>query len=60
MFGQGNSLHIYYFGSAHPSGFHTVFADGSVHSVSFDVETTMLNRLAVRNDGELLDTNGIE
>lgn len=40
------------FGSAHPSGFHTVFADGSVHSVEYGIDPLAWEYLGDRNDGE--------
>ncbi len=46
------------FGSAHSSGFYAVFGDGSVRSISYDVDTTMggvLFRLGCRDDGLNLD-----
>ena len=39
----------YLFGSAHPSAFHTVFAGGSVHSVSYDVGMYVLNSLGTKS-----------
>jgi prepilin-type N-terminal cleavage/methylation domain-containing protein len=42
------------FGAAHSAGFFGVFGDGSVRSISYDVDTTMggaLFRLACRDDG---------
>ena len=44
-----------FFGSAHPSGFHAVFADGSVHSISYDVDPFVFDRLGNREDDEVLD-----
>ena len=39
-------------GSAHPSVFNVVFADGSVSSLNFDIDLETLNRLGNRSDGE--------
>ena len=36
-------------GSAHPGGFNAVFADGSVHTVSYDIDLPVLNALGTRN-----------
>ena len=44
-----SSLDIY--GSAHPSGFHVVFVDGSVHVVSYSIDPEMHRRLGNRRDG---------
>jgi prepilin-type N-terminal cleavage/methylation domain-containing protein/prepilin-type processing-associated H-X9-DG protein len=41
------------FGSAHPSGMTTAFADGSVRFLAFDVGLELFNQLAHRDDGEL-------
>ncbi len=42
-------------GSRHSSGMNSVFADGSVHFIDFDVNVEMFNRLAHRADGEIID-----
>jgi prepilin-type N-terminal cleavage/methylation domain-containing protein/prepilin-type processing-associated H-X9-DG protein len=39
------------FGSAHPSGLNAVFADGSVHMISFTVDPTVFNALGHISDG---------
>ena len=39
------------FGSAHPSGFHMAFCDGSVSSVSFDVDPEIHRTQGHRSDG---------
>jgi hypothetical protein len=44
-------------GSAHPSGIHGLFGDGSVRGISYNVDRVMLNRLANRDDGEMIDEN---
>ena len=44
----------YAFGSAHPAVFNVLFADGSVHSINYDVEQETLNQLAHRSDGEVI------
>jgi len=50
--GLYNVLH---FGSAHTSGINAVFADGSVHAISYDVDVEVFNGLATRDGGESLD-----
>jgi prepilin-type N-terminal cleavage/methylation domain-containing protein len=40
------------FGSAHPSSFHMTFCDGSVHSISYDVDLYTHSYLANRQDGQ--------
>ena len=43
------------FGSAHPSGINTLRVDGSVNSVSYDVDVEAFNLLAHREDGEVVN-----
>lgn len=42
------------FGSYHPSMCQFVLVDGAVRSIRNDISTTILGRLAVRNDGEVV------
>jgi len=51
-----NQLANYPFGSAHPGGMTAAFADGSITSVSFDIDVEMFNRLGNRLDGEQIPT----
>jgi len=53
----GESIDLWYFGSAHPGTFNAVFVDGSCHALSFDIDVVMLNRLGARNDGEIIDSS---
>jgi prepilin-type processing-associated H-X9-DG protein len=39
------------FGSAHASGFNAVFCDGSVHSISYQIDRTVHAQLGNRRDG---------
>ncbi len=39
----------FHFGSAHPGGFNCVFADGSVHTISYDIDLEVFNALGTRN-----------
>jgi Protein of unknown function (DUF1559) len=51
----GTQADNYYFGSAHTAGFNSVYADGSVHTLTYDVDIVLLNGLATRAGGELID-----
>ena len=53
----GGSYNVLQFGSAHTSGINSVFADGSVHSISYDIEVTIFNSLGTRNGYALDETN---
>ena len=44
----------YQFGAAHPGGMNAVFADGSVASLSYDIDRETFNRLGNRQDGETI------
>ena len=44
-------------GSAHVSGIHGLFGDGSVRGISYDIDLVTLNRLGQRDDGEAIDTS---
>jgi prepilin-type processing-associated H-X9-DG protein len=49
-------------GSPHSGGFNCVFADGSVHTVNYDVDIYVLNSLGTRNgtsDRETSETTGV-
>jgi prepilin-type N-terminal cleavage/methylation domain-containing protein len=45
----------YCLGSAHSFGVHGLFGDGSVRGISYDVSRVTLNRLANRDDGEVIN-----
>src|SRR5207249_1794637 len=47
------SLSGYRFGSPHPAGMNSSFADGSVRFLLYSMEQEMFNRLAHRCDGEI-------
>jgi prepilin-type N-terminal cleavage/methylation domain-containing protein/prepilin-type processing-associated H-X9-DG protein len=47
------------FGSAHSGGFNAAFCDGSVQSISYNVESNVHRYLANRFDGEVVDKNGL-
>jgi prepilin-type processing-associated H-X9-DG protein len=41
--------YVWNLGSAHQSAFNAVFADGSVHSISYEIDIYVLNALGTRN-----------
>jgi prepilin-type processing-associated H-X9-DG protein len=48
---------VLHFGSAHTGGFNAVFADGSVHTIGYDVDAVVFNHLAARNDDAAIDSS---
>lgn len=44
-----------FFGSAHPSLMNAVFADGAVHAIRYDVDPLVFDRVANREDGQVVD-----
>ena len=53
--GSSNNLGEMLFGSAHPGGFHMAFCDGSVSSISFDVDPEVHRTHGHRADGVVVD-----
>ena len=47
------------FGSAHPSAFQMSFCDGSVHSISYDIDSNAHRSLAHRFDGGIAQVEGL-
>lgn len=45
------------FGSAHPAVTNAVFGDGSVHSITFDVDNSVFRNLCEREDGLTIDSS---
>ena len=45
----------YRWGSAHPSTFHVVMCDGSVHAIGYEIDGITCERYSTRNGGELID-----
>jgi prepilin-type processing-associated H-X9-DG protein len=58
-FCTGNGVEVLFFGSAHPTGVNSVFADGSVHQISYDVDGILFNNLGTRNGEETVDISGL-
>jgi prepilin-type processing-associated H-X9-DG protein len=48
-----------FFGSSHPGGFNAVFVDGSVHTINYEVEPLVFDRLGNREDGKALDLSAL-
>jgi prepilin-type processing-associated H-X9-DG protein len=48
------------FGSAHPGGFNAVFADGSVHFISYGIDPTVFSRLGDRSDGQVIPADSFQ
>jgi prepilin-type N-terminal cleavage/methylation domain-containing protein len=55
----GKDQDVYYFGSAHAGGFNGVFADGSVHTLSYDIDVVLFNALATRAGDEVIDQSAV-
>ncbi len=51
----GGSTDVVNFGSAHPSGFNAVFADGSVHTINYDIDPQVFDNVGDRQDSAVLD-----
>ncbi len=45
------------FGSSHPGIFNSVFCDGSVRSLSYEVDLAVFKLVCSRNDGQIYDPN---
>jgi prepilin-type N-terminal cleavage/methylation domain-containing protein len=54
---SGNRMPVS-FGSSHPGVVQFVMCDGSVQPLGRDINPTVLDRMAQRNDGEVYDING--
>ncbi len=56
-FCTGNGVEVLFVGSAHSAGVNSVFADGSVHLINYNVDGVLFNNLATRNGEETVDLN---
>jgi prepilin-type N-terminal cleavage/methylation domain-containing protein/prepilin-type processing-associated H-X9-DG protein len=54
---SGNYGATHGFGAAHPQGFNAVFADGSVHNISYSIPVLQLEYLCGINDGGIITYN---
>jgi prepilin-type N-terminal cleavage/methylation domain-containing protein/prepilin-type processing-associated H-X9-DG protein len=50
---------VFHFGSAHTGGINAVFADGSVHTISYDIDPIVFNALGSRNGDETVPSDAI-
>jgi hypothetical protein len=57
--GEGDRQPGFRFGSAHAGLMNTGFADASVHSIRFDIDPELFNKLAHRADGETIDVGAL-
>ena len=48
------------FGSAHPSGVEAVFCDGSVHNLTYGLDSTILGLLCNRADHQAIDISKLQ
>ena len=55
----GGSWNVLQFGSPHTAGINSVFADGSVHIINFDIDVLVFNSLGTRNGYALGETNDL-
>ena len=55
----GHDKDILYFGSAHPSGFNCIFADGSIQTLDYDIDVVLFNALATRAGEEVIDATAL-
>jgi len=50
----GHDKDIVYFGSAHTGGFNCAYADGSVHTLNYDIDVVLFNALGTRAGEEVI------
>ena len=55
----GHDKDIPYFGSAHSGGFNCIFADGSIHTLNYDIDVVLFNALATRAGEEVIDAAAV-
>jgi prepilin-type N-terminal cleavage/methylation domain-containing protein/prepilin-type processing-associated H-X9-DG protein len=56
--GKGPAWETLLLGSAHTGGFNVAMADGSIQTMSYDVDPYVLNALGTRNGEEAVDKSG--
>jgi prepilin-type processing-associated H-X9-DG protein len=55
----GTNNNVLHFGSPHAGGINAVFADGSVHYVSYDVDVLVFNGIGSRNGDESIELSAL-
>jgi prepilin-type N-terminal cleavage/methylation domain-containing protein/prepilin-type processing-associated H-X9-DG protein len=55
---MGTAWWEFHFGSAHSGGFNCVFADGSVHTVNYEIDLEVFNAIGTRNGTSYRELNG--
>jgi prepilin-type N-terminal cleavage/methylation domain-containing protein/prepilin-type processing-associated H-X9-DG protein len=55
---MGTAWWEFHFGSAHAGGFNAAFADGSVHSISYDIDLNVFNSIGTRNGTSYSEISG--
>jgi prepilin-type N-terminal cleavage/methylation domain-containing protein len=53
----GGGYNVLHFGSAHVGGLNTAFADGSIHTLGFDIDVLVFNALGTRNGEETIPSD---
>jgi prepilin-type N-terminal cleavage/methylation domain-containing protein/prepilin-type processing-associated H-X9-DG protein len=51
-------FNVFHFGSAHPGGINVVFADGSGHTINYDIDALVFNAFGTRNGNDTVSTDG--
>jgi prepilin-type N-terminal cleavage/methylation domain-containing protein/prepilin-type processing-associated H-X9-DG protein len=57
VFGDQPPFYVWLFGSPHTGGFNAVFADGSVHTINYDIDIYVFNALGTRNGSSAGSSN---
>jgi prepilin-type N-terminal cleavage/methylation domain-containing protein/prepilin-type processing-associated H-X9-DG protein len=59
FFGNASQDGEGFFGSSHPARMNAVFADGSVRTISYDIDAIVFSRLGNKSDGEVIDPDDL-